>query len=108
MLSTNGIDHAQSANYKHRIKYVNQWREPRVFNFQSSSPQLLRIANDRMELDARGSANIVVLINKFPQGTAALGGDFISRYSEVPVYIMVTDERGHAEETLLVHLKYSR
>jgi hypothetical protein len=98
----------QLRRFRHRVKYVNQWREPRVFTFHSSMPHLLRVEEDRLELDGRSSANVVLLVNKLPQGTAGLDASFLDKYSDVQVYLSVSDERGHAEETLLVHLRYTR
>lgn len=79
-----------------------------MFVFRSTNPQLLRVETEHLELPARASANIVLLVNKFPQGTKGLDATFLAKYSDIPVYVLVTDERGHSEETMLVHLKYSR
>ena len=110
-LLTRGSSSAREVSahqFRHRIKYVNQWREPRTFVFESTAPSLVRIENDRVQLQPRASTNIVLLITKHPQGLRELDSSFMHKFSDIPVYILIGDDRGRSEETMLVHLKYSR
>ena len=99
---------ASSPVYKHRIAYVNQWHEPRTFCFRISNPELVRFQSDRVELGPGQTAQIVLLVATDPGAHASVQMQFAShnQSTTVPVYIIVTDDRGLAEETMLVHLHY--